>query len=252
MFKTILVAIESVAHQTAQQVSLQGAEPRKSKDKTSAKPIRESIPARALAHLLIGFLGFLDKINPIHQQVFDGFVYLLLERVGQRLFYCTFGRHRSSAVEEDIEPLPQPRSPEEATKRESEALGTRFEVKALVLVLERAMGLVPTHMNPQTSNPGKSQKKIGRTLSLKNLPTISKARLSPVAKDRLQRTLITCMYGDKVDDEFLDVLTKPMPSTKLGSLQNVARIEHKDVEDWYKKEVWRLVGWDILAKESGW
>ena len=252
MFKTVLVAIESVARQTAQQALFHPAEPKKTKARGPAKVVKESAPARALAHLLIGLLGFLEKTDTVHQQVFDGFVYLLLERVGRRLFFCTFGRHRSSTVEGDIEPLPEPRSPEEAQKREVDALGTHFEVKALVLVLERAMGLAPNHMNPQTSNVGRSQKNLGRTLSLKNLPAASKARLSPVAKDRLQRTLVACMYGDKADDEFLDVLTKPMPSMRLGSLQNVARVEDKDVEDWYKKEVWRLVGWDVLAKESGW
>lgn len=252
MFKTVLVAIESVARHTALQKPSQVAESKKAKDTTAVKAVRESVPARALAHLLIGLLGFLDKTNPLHQQIFDGFVYLLLERVGRRLFYCTFGRHRSSAVEGDIEPLPEPRSPEEASKRDIEALGTHLEVKALILVLERAMGLAPNHMNSQTTSSGRGQKKLGRTLSIKNLPPASRARLSPLAKDRLQRTLIACMYGDKVDDEFLDVLTKPMPSMRLGSLQSVARIEDRDVEDWYKKEVWRLVGWDVLAKESGW
>ncbi|KAF2628570.1 hypothetical protein BU25DRAFT_439516 [Macroventuria anomochaeta] len=252
MFKTVLIAIESVARQTAQQPPLQVFEPKKSKEKAPAKVVKESVPARALAHLLIGLLGFLEKTNPVHQQIFDGFVYLLLERVGRRLFYCTFGRHRSSTVEGDIEPIPEPKTPEEAQRREAEALGTHLEVKALILVLERAMGLAPNHMNPQTSNVSRNQKKPGRTLSLKNLPAASKARLSPVAKERLQRTLVACMYGEKADDEFLDVLTKPMPSMRLGSLQNVARVEDKDVEDWYKKEVWRLVGWDILAKESGW
>ena len=252
MFKTVLVAIESVARQTAQQMQMQAGEPRRAEDKAPVKVVKESVPARALAHLLIGLLSFLDRTNTVHQQIFDGFVYLLLERVGQRLFYCTFGRHRSSTAEGDIEPTPEPESPEEAQKREVQALGTHLEVKALILVLERAMGLAPNHMNPQTPNVSRNQKKLGRTLSLKNLPTALKARLSPVAKDRLQRTLVACMYGDKADDEFLDVLTKPMPTMRLGSLQNVARIEDKDVETWYKKEVWRLVGWDTLAKESGW
>jgi hypothetical protein len=252
MFKTVLVAIESVARQTAQQTPTQTAESKRSKDKAPIKTVKESVAARALAHLLIGLLGFLDKADTIHQQIFDGFVYLLLERVGRRLFYCTFGRHRSSTVEGDLEPILEPTSPEEIQKREVEDLGIHLEVKALLLVLERAMGLAPNHMNLQMSNVGRGQKKPGRTLSLKNLPAASKARLSPVAKERLQRTLVACMYGDEADDEFLDVLTKPVPSMRLGSLQNVARVEDKDVEDWYKKEVWRLVGWDVLAKGSGW
>lgn len=255
MFKTVLVAIERVARDTARQAASESGEQRrtKAKDKPeTTKVVKESVPARSLAHLLVGMLGFLEKTNTLHQQIFDGFVYLLLERVGQRLFYCTFGRHRSSTVEGDTKPLPEPQSAEEAQKSEVDAHGTRLEVKALLLVLERAIGLAPNHMNPQTSNAESNKKKSGRTISLKNLPAASKARLSPVAKERLQRTLIACMYGSKTDDEFLDVLTKPMPPTRLGSLQNVAKVEDSGVEDWYKKEVWRLVGWDILARESGW
>ncbi|KAJ4987661.1 hypothetical protein SVAN01_06828 [Stagonosporopsis vannaccii] len=250
MFKTVLIAIESVARETAQQALTKIDEYRRSKDVT--KGIKESVPARALAHLLIGLLGFLEKTNPMHQQIFDGFVYLLLERVGQRLFYCTFGRHRASTIEGDLEPVLLPFSAEDVQKVELEALGIHLEVKALILVLERAMGLAPNHMNPHSSNISRNQRNQGRTLSLRTLPAASKARLSPVAKERLQRTLITCMYGDKAEDEFLDVLTKPLPSMRLGSLQNVATIEDKDVKEWYKKEVWRLVGWDVLAREVGW
>lgn len=251
MFKTVLVAIESVSRKTAQQAQSRTIELNSAREKAPTKAVKESVPARALAHLLIGLLSYLEKTTAVHQQIFDGFVYLLLERVGRRLFYCTFGRHRSNTVEGDLESIPAPTSSEEARKREVEALGTRLEVKALILVLERAMGLASNHMNPQSSNAGRSQKKLDRTLSLKNLPAASKARLSSVAKERLQRTLVTCMYGEKDEDEFLDVLTKPMPSIRLGSLQNVAKVEDKDVEDWYKKEVWRLVGWDVLAKNSG-
>jgi hypothetical protein len=38
--------------------------------------------------------------------------------------------------------------------------------------------------------------------------------------------------------------------TSVGTLQNVAKIDDKDVGEWYKEEVWRLVGWDIMARES--
>ncbi|KAF3009798.1 hypothetical protein E8E13_010086 [Curvularia kusanoi] len=254
MFKAVLITIERVAHDTARQtLPLTGVQRQvKGRDTSEVKMVKESVPARSLAHLLIGMLGFLEKTNTLHQQIFDSFVYLLLERVGQRLFYCTFGRHRSSAVEGDIELPPEPKSTEEAQRLKADEHGTHLEVKALILVLERAVGLAPNHMNAQTSNAHPIKTNIGRTLSLKNLPAASKARLSPVAKERLQRTLVACMYGNSIDDEFLDVLTKPVPSTRLGSLQNVSKVEEKDVKDWYKREVWRLVGWDILAKESGW
>jgi hypothetical protein len=259
-FKATLLAIEQSAHQTAKQFSSTTAsapassQPKSGKNKATVSVIKESIPARSLAHFLISLMGLLDKTNPVHQRIFDGFAFLLIERVGKRLYYCTFGRHRSASIEDDLAPLPEPTDPADKKKQETEALGTRLELKALVLILERAMGLAPHHMNPPSSRSAKNSNttRIGRTLSMKTLPAAPKGRLSSLAKDRLQRTLVTCMYGNDPNDEFLDVLTKPMPSMRIGNLQNVAKVDDKDVEQWYKEEVWRLVGWDIMARETGW
>jgi hypothetical protein len=149
---------------------------------------------------------------------------------------------------------PEPVSKGEESKSDTEAFGIRLEMKALILILERAMGLAAHHMNPPSSRAAKSStpNRLGRTLSMKTLPAAPKGRLSSIAKDRLQRTLVTCMYGDTVEDEFLDVLTKPVSSMRIGTLQNVVKIDDADVEQWYKEEVWRLLGWDIMARESGW
>jgi hypothetical protein len=257
-FKTTLLAIEQSAHQTANSFSSTSssasAQPKSSKGKATTGVVKESIAARSLAHFLISLMGLLDKTNPIHQRIFDAFAFLLIERVGKRLYYCTFGRHRSANIEASLTPLPEPTDPAAKAKQDTEALGIRLELKALVLILGRAMGLAPHHMNPPTSKVTKnsSTNRIGRTLSMKTLPAAPKGRLSSLAKDRLQRTLVTCMYGQNQNDEFLDVLTKPMPSMRIGTLQNVAKIDDKDVEQWYKEEVWRLVGWDIMARETGW
>ena len=105
-----------------------------------------------------------------------------------------------------------------------------------------------------TSKPARqpTSNRIGRTLSMKTLPAAPKGRLSSLAKDRLQRTLVHCMFGDNTDDEFLDILTKPMPSMRVNNLASVAKVDDHEVEQWFKEEVWRLVGWDVMAKEAGW
>ena len=252
-FKTVLLAIESSSRQTADTASSTTSPPKKGKTKASSVAVKESIAARSLAHYLIGLFGLLDKTNAIHQKIFDGCVFLLLERVGNRLYHCTFGRHRSATIEGNLIPPSEPKDAVENIRRDTESLGIRLEVKALVLILERAMGLAPHHMNPPNTKATKTPtpNHIGRTLSMKTLPSAPKGRLSSIAKERLQRTLVACMYGNKLDDEFLDVLTKPMPSIRIGTLQNVAKIVDEDVEQWYKEEVWRLVGWDIMTRESG-
>lgn len=252
MFKTALKAIELSAQLTAQSFLSQPSAPRKPKTKTSHDAVKESSGARAVAHLLISFVGLLEKNNDFHQKIFDGFVFMLLERVGKRLYYSTFGQHRSSCVEKNILPLPEVEDPAQIFKRDCESLGMRLEAKALILVLERVMGLAPNHMNSKSLRVHQTTNRSSHTLSLRTITTSSRARLSSLAKDRLQRTLVACMYGHSTDDEFLDVLTKPMPQMRLGQMQNVAKVEDEDVETWYKEEVWRLVGWDILARESGW
>jgi hypothetical protein len=251
-FRMTLLAIESSALQTAQAAASAAMPPKKSKAKTPANTVRESIAARSLAHFLISLLGLLEKSNSLHQRLFESFAFLLFERVGKRLYYCTFGRHRSTSIEGNLLPLPDPQDAIAITKRDTEALGIRLELKALILILERAMGLAPHHMSSPAGKANNNSNRLSRTLSLKTLPSAPKARLSVIAKDRLQRTLVTCMYGGRADDVFLDVLTKPIPAMRINSLQNVAKIEDKDEVQWYKEEVWRLVGWDILAKEKGW
>jgi hypothetical protein len=252
MFKAALQSIEISARRTAETSLSPPSSPNKTKTKAPSLVVKESAPARAVTHLLISFLGFLEKTDSVHQKIFDGFVFVLFERVGKRLYYFTFGQHRSTSIEGNILPPPEPRDAAKATTRDSDALATRLEVKALVLILERAMGLAPNHMNPQNARPNSASNRPARTMSTKTPVTSTRARLSPLARDRLQRTLVACMYGNNTNDEFLDVLTKPVPAMRLGSMQNVAKVDDKDVQTWYKEEVWRLVGWDILAREGAW
>ncbi|USP78102.1 phosphatidylethanolamine-binding protein pebp [Curvularia clavata] len=252
MFKTALKAIEISAQFTAQSFQSQPRAPKKTKTKASLDVVKESGAAKSVAHLLISFVGLLEKNDDFHQKIFEGFAFMLFERVGKRLYYSTFGQHRSSSIEENIMPIPEARGSVETFKRNCDALGMRLEAKALILVLERVMGLAPNHMNPQSLRANQTPNRASRAMSIRTITTSSRARLSQLAKDRLQRTLLACLYGGKTDDEFLDVLTKPMPQMRLGQMQNVVKIEDEDVETWYKEEVWRLVGWDILAREGGW
>lgn len=253
-FKSVLQAIESSAQHTASTSLSSNSVMVTKKSKEPAPVVKESPPARSLAHFLVGILGLLDKSNAIHQRIFDAFTFLLLERVGKRLHYCTFGRDRGVCTEDELLPTPEPPAEDADTLTDTDALAVRLELKALVLILDRAMGLAPHHMN-QASNKMARQStsnKLGRTLSMKTLPAAPKGRLSALAKDRLQRTLVNCMFGGNTDDEFLDILTKPVPNMRVANLPSVSRVDNKDVERWFKEEVWRLVGWDIMAKESGW
>ncbi len=148
MFKSALSSIELLAKRTAQTHTTQPIPPRKAKGKEYRTALGESSPAYAISHLLNSFLGFLDKADELHQKIFDAFLFVLFDRVGRRLYYCTFGRSRSSSIQDSIMPVQPSQDTNKATEHNLEAFSIKLEVKALVLILERAMGLAPNHMNP--------------------------------------------------------------------------------------------------------
>jgi hypothetical protein len=57
------------------------------------------------------------------------------------------------------------------------------------------------------------------------------------------------VFGEEDHDEFAEVLRKP---GSLGAMPRITKMEEDDVGDWFSGEVWRLVGWDLLSRESEW
>jgi hypothetical protein len=253
MFKTIL---DSISDSTRSAIETRSASPsRANKSRTKATySAKESNTPRTLVQFFNALMSYLDKNDPDHREIFEGLLFVLMERVGKRLFYCTFGRNRSVTVQGDIALPPDHDHPAVIARQEVEALAVQLEVRSLVTILERAIALAPYHINDRitSSSPAcKSQKpsSIARSLTMRNLAPASKAPLSTRAKDRLQRTLVNCIFGQDEHDEFSDVLRMP---ARLGVLPGIAKVEDKDVNDWFQGEVWRLVGWDLLGRESEW
>ncbi|KAF2452017.1 hypothetical protein P171DRAFT_459815 [Karstenula rhodostoma CBS 690.94] len=213
---------------------------------STQETIQESVGARSIAHLLATFIGHLEKDSAIHHKLFDGIAYILLERVGDQLYYCTFERERSATIEERIAPPPKSTDSHEIARQATDAAAIRLEVKALVIILERVMGVAPLHSNEQVAKRSKTA--LARTVSLKNISS-TRIKLSSVAQERLQRTLITCTFGHQVDDDFKDILTKPV---SMGRAPPAPKIKDEDVSEWYQSQVWRLVGWEILEKDGEW
>ncbi|KAF2799315.1 hypothetical protein K505DRAFT_294774 [Melanomma pulvis-pyrius CBS 109.77] len=253
MFKTILDSISESARLSVANLSASQARGKGSRSNAPSST-KESNPPRTLAQFLNALISYLDKSDPNHREIFEGLLFILLERVGKRLFYCTFGRDRSATIEGDIVLPLAHNHPTIIATQETEALAVRLEIRSLVIILERAIALAPYHINsrPTSSSSVSKAKKtpgIARSLTFKTLPSASKAPLSSTAKDRLQRTLINCMFGQEDHDEFSDVLRMP---ARLGGLPSLAKVEDKDVNDWFQGEVWRLVGWDLLGREGDW
>ncbi|KAF2659843.1 hypothetical protein K491DRAFT_712374 [Lophiostoma macrostomum CBS 122681] len=248
MFKTILDSISESAQTSSKarrtsELACIVTQPKSTGEK-------DPTPSRTLAHLLIAFFSALRKEDRSHREIFEGMLFVLTERVAKCLFHISFGRFRSPTVEGDIVPPPGHDHPAVIARQEVEASGVRVEARSLITILERAIALAPFYFNSPLSSKTRNAKASNLVRSsTRTLQQASRSPLSTQARDRLQQTLVQCMFGDGEHDEFADVLRMP---ARLGPAPNVPRVEEKDVGDWFSGEVWRLVGWDLLSREGQW
>jgi hypothetical protein len=215
----------------------------KSKSKKSSKPI---IIMEDISKLLCEFMSQLNSADSYHRELFEGFTHVLFETVGRRLYTATFSRNREATIEEEINVgLP------EATvaERKSAAKIFQLEVPCLVSILENAMMLAPLHLSHYSTTSTVKSKKGSSNIKARSKCQRNggKASFAPSAKDRLQQTLIKCIFGETKEDEMLDYLKMPYPPKNTPKIQE---IEEDQATEWFKQEVWRLVGWEILAKEG--
>ncbi|KAF2269787.1 hypothetical protein CC78DRAFT_564477 [Lojkania enalia] len=254
MFRTILDSIGVAAHATAAARLSSSTNYNANRPKASVST-KESNPSRTIAQFVNAIVAYLNKSDPIHREIFEGFLFILLEQVGKRLYYCVFGRNRNATLRADIALPPNDHLPAVAARNETESLAVKLEALALIAILERAIALAPYHLNARTVSSSSTSSRTNKSTALahsltsKALPTASKVPLSMHAKERLQRTLINCMWGEEEQDEFSDALRMP---ARLGGLPNVPKMNERDVGDWFEEEVWRLVGLDLLESRIQW
>ncbi|KAF2014848.1 hypothetical protein BU24DRAFT_463592 [Aaosphaeria arxii CBS 175.79] len=219
---------------------------------SGAKPLRDSgsLP-NPTSHFLYNLLSSLDKNDTVEREIFEGWLFLVVKRVGDLLFFSTFGAQRARLIETDIVRW-------ESTSRNArnttqdvkvERLAFQTEVRPLVTLLKRAMALAPLYMNPRSAASTRNVSNQARSAgSRPSVSSTSRTPLYPRVRERLQRTLIHCMFGEGDDNELLDILRKP---ARPGRYPKDSIPTNTGVEDWFMEEVWKVVGWDLLSREGG-
>lgn len=281
-FDTILDAISSTCMLTAQLSAQQiandapssSAAVKKAGEGKSQKP-KPAPKARIAQELVSLLLALLTHLTPgrqgPHTAFFEGILYLLLDRIGERLYLLTFNRERGATLEEEmINDSSPPKAQIETIERQ--ALG--IEVKFFVQLLERAMSLAPSFLGSLSGAdvPVKSGRSAAK-VKFAGLPK-GTAALSILAKEKLQRTLVQCMFGsaqlkqqdgsnksgrigeddetededaDQQNNEFIEVLRKPVFT---GPIPQMPKVEEADVPEWFTENIWKLVGWDVLGRDG--
>jgi len=79
--------------------------------------------------------------------------------------------------------------------------------------------------------------------------------LAKKVKMTLQHTLLNAVFGAQTG-EFMHALREPcFLSDNLNvdaDVHTLASMDDGNVRDWYKHEIWRCVGWDVLINHIAW
>jgi len=224
----------------------------KIKQSKSAGP-KDNATLSIITSFLCSVIDLLNANSEVHQSLFEGFAYCILNKLGTSLYTTTFGHARGVTIEAEIaasDPIDEiedsssqgvaPPTGEEKLLRQS-----KLEAPCLIRLLTHMMKAAPAHLGASLGA------QIGRAKKADDKGSMN-GTLAVVAKERLQRTLVNCMFGTEGVDEsdpFLDCLKAPVQS---GPALPVSEVKEAEVQEWFKEEVWKLLGWDILAKEGGW
>jgi hypothetical protein len=271
-FDTLLCTVTSVCELIAKQDAATSLVEKESstlasKTKQATTTKRKKAEAAPIPHHLAMFIRMLlGSLTPIrdgaHAALYEGVLYHLFNRTGKRLFSITFDHERSASIAGDIDPT-------RLTKLKAKAV--RIEARLLVELLESALKIAPAFLGSLATTTAALPKARGRPrLSSSKSGVQSKATISIAAKETLQATLIHCMFGEETRDNFEDVIDDDAKDgngelvEKHGFLERLRRpppmlplvqspkVEDEGVSQWFREEVWRLIGWDLLGRSEQW
>lgn len=257
MFKDLLAGISQLSDVESRKMLAAEAAARKSAtDKSKGKSktprvlnIKENPTLSLYTTFLASIMDLLDSKNECNQALFEGFSFCVLESLGNRMYHSVFGHARGMNLEAEIlqshSPEDMADSEESPSPVQQEALKqVRLEAPYLITLLDRVMAAAPSYLGAATSA------KTGKPKSAYNRASM-KGALAVEAKDRLQRTLVKCMFGGSEgmsSDPFAECLKMPVDKEPIS----MPKVKEVEVQEWFKEEMWRLLGWEILSKEGEW
>ncbi|KAL5002196.1 hypothetical protein BDV10DRAFT_181880 [Aspergillus recurvatus] len=205
----------------------------KSSDESDSQSQVGDDGAIQLASLLNRMVTSLDLTCPGHRRLLEGFLYVLLNRVGKVLSLFVFqDLQLRPDLRIDPDKLPLPAGLIDA-EVDGKSLGAaQTEARYLVCLVRGALTVLDKHP----------------TLLSAPLEDSPEARFLSSIKARLQSTLVQAVFG--ADSEFGQALEKPAPSKGFDVKKLVEDHQPSEisVSEWYIQELWQLLGWEMLTK----
>lgn len=153
--------------------------------------LKVDVALSMIAKLLRSIIENLDPKMDSHKALFEGFAFVLLNKIGHFLYILTFGhpRRETMAAEiavanriDEIEDSPDP-TPEMSKLEEA-----RVAAPYLVYLMNEMIKLSPGHLGAIVDSSAVKAKAAGPGAAIKGA-------LTNAAKRKLQRTLIICAFG---------------------------------------------------------
>ncbi|KAJ6005933.1 hypothetical protein N7451_003877 [Penicillium sp. IBT 35674x] len=177
----------------------------------------EKNAAQLLFDLLCKMALSLDLTRSEDQEVMEGILFIVVDRVGKMLALFVFDNH--SLPSDSCSDLKGPQGIR-AMKEEGLTQGiAQLEAEQLVRFLDQVLG-------PQVSGT-----------------EIMHSQFVQKMKRRLQKTLMQAVFGDD-DPLFREGLVRPVTPPVLSD--NSRSSTRQNFPEWFTEELWRLIGWDLL------
>lgn len=184
-----------------------------------------------LTSLLDRMITSLNLTCPMHQRLLDGFLYVLLSRVGKVLCVFVFqDLELQPDLRADLHKLPLPAGLIDAELDDKSLGGTKTEARYLIWLLQRTLAAVDTF--PPLLNSVSPENPSGQVQS--------------GIRARLQNTLFHAVFGGGL--EFEQFLQRPEPPENFDVERFLAKNQVTDspIPEWYIQQVWGLLGCDDI------
>lgn len=226
-------------------LSLEDQTGKKRKLKTSSSVPDDTV--MRLCRLTIGLVTSLDSHRATDQEILDGFLYFLLGHVGAMLKLFVFGPDSN----EILCPNPERQTLKVSSSSYDEERKTaEAQAPYLVYLLERIAPLAEGYRTCTTRHSTRAPQL--------SVPSAKPARLFCSASTTLQSTLLAAVFGPQNSAEFVEGLAYPLldnvdSDAHLVLQPDAAGLETSEcMTDWFKAEVWRVLGWEILSGKIAW
>lgn len=236
----------SLTHNSRNSLTRIGARPEPLSQQTSNSPEKSGSIWR-LCNLLLNLASDLDTNRSSDNDIMEGLLYFLFSRVGAVLKIFVF----ENDYPEDFLGVPSSSSQLTAIypDYEQDQMNAKAQAAYLIHLLDRLMPF---------ANEGSRNASQLSSLTLARPPLgIVQQKLAKIPSSVLQDTLLHVIFGVSAEPaDFSDALTPPTPPEEILRHDIADTLsgegEEGGVEDWFKREVWRIVGWDVLGGYIAW